>query len=256
MREIYARFADGQGARSIALALNRQGVPSPRAQQERPSGWSASTIRAVLERPLYRGEIVYGRSAKAYGRELRRVNRDTTREKGQVRSEETTWIRRPAEDLRIIDADLAARVDARRTDRRARYMASLANAGRVPERAHGKYLLSGGMLLCPTCGGHEARKWQWKGNPGEIYICATRRRKPGICKNTLALPVEETDETVLWIIEGEILGTRYINELLAMLDDTVEESVRLRTERDRLRVEIDRLVNSIAAGVRPPPSRR
>ena len=24
----------------------------------------------------------------------------------------------------------------------------------LPERAHGKYLLTGGMLSCPTCGGH------------------------------------------------------------------------------------------------------
>jgi Recombinase len=46
------RLASGEGARSIAGALNRQQIPSPRAQQGRPSGWSASTVRAVLERPL------------------------------------------------------------------------------------------------------------------------------------------------------------------------------------------------------------
>ncbi len=36
------RFAAGEGARSIADALNPAGIPSPRAQQVRPSGWSDS----------------------------------------------------------------------------------------------------------------------------------------------------------------------------------------------------------------------
>lgn len=87
--DIYERFAAGEGARSIAGALNRQGIPSPRAQQGRPSGWSASTIKAVLERPLYRGEIVYGVSRKAYGRELGKQPTNGTvgrsvREKGMI----------------------------------------------------------------------------------------------------------------------------------------------------------------------------
>lgn len=42
VRDIYERFAAGEGVRSIAGALNRQGIPSPRAQQVRPSGWSDS----------------------------------------------------------------------------------------------------------------------------------------------------------------------------------------------------------------------
>ena len=40
---------------TIAAALNSRAAPSPRAQQGRPSGWSVSTIRDVLKRPLYRG---------------------------------------------------------------------------------------------------------------------------------------------------------------------------------------------------------
>ena len=47
-----------------------EGTPSPRAQQGRPNGWSISTIREVLKRPLYRGKIVYGKTRSAYGREL------------------------------------------------------------------------------------------------------------------------------------------------------------------------------------------
>ena len=72
VRSIYERFANGDGLRTIALALNASAAPSPRAQQGRPNGWSSSSVREVLARPLYRGVLVYGRTAKAYGRELKR----------------------------------------------------------------------------------------------------------------------------------------------------------------------------------------
>jgi DNA invertase Pin-like site-specific DNA recombinase len=264
VRDIYTRFAMGEGARTIAGALNRAGVPKPRAQQGKRDGWSVSTIRAVLRRPLYRGELVYGRTAKAYNRELKKVYRGTKREKGQIPKPEDTWIRRDVPALRIIEPALAAKVDARWQDRRTRYLASKArNHGlkkgdrTAPEKATGRYLLSGGMLLCPTCGGNfEARKhpWRRRGNEtyehyGNVYICSTRRRKPGVCPNTLALPIAETDDTVLSIIEGEVLGTRFISQLLALVQHAPDETVWLAAERDRLQTEVDRLVGSIAAGV-------
>lgn len=266
VRDIYVRCAAGEGARTIAGALNRAGVPKPRAQEGRRDGWSVSTIRAVLTRPLYRGEVVYGRTAKAYNRELRKVYRHTTREKGQVPKPEETWIRTELPALRIIDAELAARVDARLGDRRERYLASVKrNDGRAFEKAHGRYLLSGGMLICPTCGGHfEARKNPWNpsrktaeslppharsGHPAHVYICATRRRKPGVCLNTLALPIEETDDVVLSILEGEVLSAAFIRELMSLVDNTPDETGWLVAERDRLQTEVARLVASIAAGV-------
>ncbi len=70
-----------------------------------------------------------------------------------------------------------------------------------------------------------------------------------MCTNTLALPIDETDDTILSIIEGEVLGTRLINELLVLVDAAPDESVWLTAERDRLQTEVDRLVQSIAAGV-------
>ena len=70
VRTIYERFAAGDGLRTIALALNRSGALSPRAQQGRPNGWSSSSVREVLARPTYRGEVVFGKTANAYGREV------------------------------------------------------------------------------------------------------------------------------------------------------------------------------------------
>ena len=71
-------------------------------------------------------------------------------EKAQIPTPEDGWIRLPVdESLRIVDAELAARVDARRGDRRTRYLTSLGRQrGKMPEKAHGS-ILTGGMLICP-----------------------------------------------------------------------------------------------------------
>ena len=201
-------------------------------------------------RPLYRGEYVWGKTISAYGRELgqRKTRKGKQREAGQVPRPEETWIRRDVPKLRIIDADLAARVDARREDRYRRALAAK-EKGRAPQNAGGKYLLSGGMLICPTCGGHfEVFKAPWR--PEGIYVCSTRRRKPGVCTNTLTLSRPEADEAVLNVVEGEVLETRFIEELLAFVDrGEADDFAHLTVTCERLQQEMQNLVNSIAAGV-------
>jgi site-specific DNA recombinase len=252
VREIYTRYAAGDSHRSIAGILNAAKVPQPQAQRGRACGWSASTIHAVLRRPMYRGELVYGRTGAASRRQLRKQPKRSgpRREYAQVDKPEDTWIRVQNESLRIIDADLAARCDKRRLGLRHRYFASKArNDGRVPERAHGKYLLTGGMLVCPTCGGHfEALKVPWKDDG--VYTCSTRRRKPGICTNTLALPMAETDAAILSTIEGDVLHPRLIEDLLLLVDHGgADDNVRLTADRDQLQREVKNLVAAIAKGV-------
>lgn len=127
VREIFERAATGEGLRAIAEALNARKAPSPRAQKGRWNGWSQSTIREVLHRPLYRGEIVWGKTASKYGRELGKLATGRTgekREMAQLPQPEDTWIKLPVkEELRIVDPELAARVDARHRERRTRYFA-------------------------------------------------------------------------------------------------------------------------------------
>jgi site-specific DNA recombinase len=249
VREVYDRFAAGQGAKSIARSLNLRGAPSPRAQQGRPCGWSTGTVYGVLDRPLYRGEVVYGRTAKVYGREL---GRGATREKAQRPKPAETWLRHRDESLAIVSPQVAARVDELRAEKRDAYKAA-EKTGRAPQKAYGRFLLSGGLLKCEHCGANfEARKHPWRGQPGGVYMCSTRRRKPGTCDNTVALPIAETDEEMLGWVEGLLLDQRLIDDLMAMLnegDDRVAERARLEADRDRLRAEIDRLMASIAAGI-------
>jgi len=209
-------------------------------------------VKAVLTRPLYRGEIVYGRTAVGYGRELgkrAKMSDGQWREKGVVLQPETAQLRLPVrEDLRIFDPDLAARIDARLADNLTRWHEAVKSGKwRGPaEHAHGRYLLTRGMLLCPTCGGHFERR----SFAGGVNVCATNRRQPGTCSNKLTLLVTETDEIVLSMIQQEVLGTRLINQLLALVDNApVDKTAYLTERRAGLRDEVNNLVKSIVAGV-------
>jgi site-specific DNA recombinase len=64
VRRAFVLCAAGQGTRRIAKTLNAEGAPTPRAQQGRPRGWTASSLHAVLRRDLYRGIVVWGRERK------------------------------------------------------------------------------------------------------------------------------------------------------------------------------------------------
>jgi hypothetical protein len=72
-----------------------------------------------------------------------------------------------------------------------------------------------------------------------MYMCSTRRRKPGTYTNTLALPIAETDDTVLSMIEGEVLGPTWLNELLSLVDAAPDPTAWMRAERDQLQTEVD-----------------
>jgi hypothetical protein len=66
----------------------------------------------------------------------------------------------------------------------------------------------------------------------------------------LTLPIADTDDRVLGIAEGEVLGTRLLEELLALVDrGDADDSARLTAERERLQWEVKNLVNAIALGV-------
>jgi hypothetical protein len=71
----------------------------------------------------------------------------------------------------------------------------------------------------------------------------------------MAFPMALADANVLEMIEGEILGTRYIEELLALVDQgESDNAARLNADRARLRGEIDKLVGSIAIGKGTEPT--
>jgi site-specific DNA recombinase len=70
VREIFERYANGQGLKRIADNLNRKGTPTPRPRKIkvdgvvrpiRPPSWAPSNVRSILLQPLYRGVARWNR---------------------------------------------------------------------------------------------------------------------------------------------------------------------------------------------------
>jgi site-specific DNA recombinase len=236
--EIFDRYARGEGYRAIAWALNERHVPAPHAQQGRPEGWDPGTVRAVLDRPLYRGEVVYNRSRKrtaAWG------------EKRQRARPESEWMRRTMPELQIINEALAGAVDDRRADRASRYLRS-ATGQLIGRPSHGgKYLLSG-LLVCPCGARFEALKggnWSYRGG---VYVCSARRRKgPSVCPHNLVFPIAETDAMILSVIEGDVLAPSFIAQVLdSAFASSPDDRAEVEAERARVAREVENLTTAIA----------
>src|SRR5437867_1118754 len=62
VRQIFERYAAGEGVRMIAKGLNDEARTYPRPQQGRPGGWAPSSVSEVLHRSTYRGEITWNQT--------------------------------------------------------------------------------------------------------------------------------------------------------------------------------------------------
>ena len=86
---IFELCAQGFGLTRIAKTLNAERVPPPRADGH---GWAPTAIREILDRELYRGEVIYNRTQKIHRRGT----------KAQRRRPAEEWLRSSAPDLRIV----------------------------------------------------------------------------------------------------------------------------------------------------------
>ncbi|MDP2320627.1 MAG: recombinase family protein [Acidobacteriota bacterium] len=140
VRRIFELSAAGAGLTRITKTLNEEGAPAPRAQRGRPTAWAGSSVREVLLRPLYRGEIVWNQTRKRDGWGL--SNR-SSRPTGD-------WLHVPAPDLQIVSADLWAAAHARFSERQQKHAKA---GGRGGMDIESRYLLSG----LARCGGVRRR---------------------------------------------------------------------------------------------------
>jgi site-specific DNA recombinase len=236
VRDIFARYARGEGFKGIAHALNAQKVPSPRAQRGRPSGWDPGTIRAVLKRAIYRGRLEWDRTKK------RDVSGERHRGR-QPKKDESLWLSIERPELRLVDEAIIEQVDARLEDRRAAYLRD--TKGKLLGRPRGtgsKHLLSG-FLQC-ACG---ARFEVLRG----YLVCSAKRRKgPSVCTSEFSFPMRALEDRFLDVIEAELLSDSFIESLLESAFDGDPEAERETwlAERKRLATEITNLTAVAAAG--------
>lgn len=194
VREVFARFADGESLKAIATDLNRRGIPSPGAtwkQRASPRGkWLISALHAILHNERYIGRVIWNRSAWIKDPDTgKRIRRERP---------ESEWVVQRCEAL--VDERTWARVQAR--------FRSHESKGGVR-----RYLLSG-LLECAICGS----KMVVMGGGQHRYICGAHHSGGQYaCANTVTVPRLIAEACILEPVMQELLSPEAIAAGVRML---------------------------------------
>ena len=207
VREIFERCVGGEGLKGIAKRLNAGAALTPRAQQRRPNGWAPSSVREVLRRPLYRGEIVWNRTKK----------RDAWGQKHRSDRPAADRVSVAAESLRIVPEALWRAAHARMSARRANYDRWKCGQGGAPDGrgVRTRYFLTG-FGQCDLCGGSmQAVSRASSAGRNFRYVCATYwNRGASICANGRMVDMPVADGAVQQLLATEVLRPAVVDRAL------------------------------------------
>ena len=247
VRRVFELYAEGAGQSRIAKRLNEEGAVSPRSQQGRPRAWAPSSVHEVLERPLYRGRVVWNRTRK----------RDPSGQHRQQARPEHEWLEVEAPALRIVPEALWRSVRARRAERRGQYLQATGGKrfGRPRRDVDSKYLLPG-FARCARCGGGMCVRSRSHGRHRAYRYGCTSYWKRGrtVCPNSLEIGMGDADAAVLAAVAGVVLAADIVDEVVdgVLAAFRPEQSDRVRRDQERKRAtlagEIERLTDAIEAG--------
>jgi site-specific DNA recombinase len=247
IHRIFELSAAGHGLKATAKRLNDEGQPSPRAQQGRSRSWAPSSVREVLFRTSYRGEITWNRSKK----------RDAWGQHHETARPEAEWLHVPAPHLRIVSDELWRAAHARMDAARAIYLNGTRGHrfGRPKLGNPSPYLLTN-LATCGVCGGSMWVRSRSHGRQrARFYGCAGyHERGRTACTNGADVPMAAADDVVLQALLDDVVAPD-------VLEDAVEEALRMlqgdtvdgrleAVERElvSLERERERLASAIASG--------
>jgi site-specific DNA recombinase len=225
---IFRQYAAGTSPRTIAGALNEEGVAPPRGEK-----WNASTINGsgsrgygILRNPIYDGRMIWNRvrmvKDPSTGRRVSRVNDASEHETME------------APHLRIVDDWLFQKVQERKAATSGEYKMM---------QPRSKRLLSG-LLRCGACGGGMVIVGPDRG--GNRIQCSTHRES-GTCDNRRRFYIERIEEQVIDSLRTSFADTSVIEEYVKAYE---EELKRERGDALRSRASAQRAVNEAKDGIK------
>jgi hypothetical protein len=230
VRRIIAEYLAGQTPRQIAIALNRDGIRSPRG-----GTWSSSAIHGdtrrgigILANPIYCGRQVWNRS--------RWVKHPDTRRRVRQERPHAEWIITEHVDLAIVDAATWDAVQRRLAGRSH----ATGQLGR-PNR----YLLSG-ILRCGSCGGAMVMV------DAHSYGCSNARDR-GTCPDRMRVKRSVAEHALLAGVREQLLTDaafqRFQKAVVAEIKRQTPTADVARRELAQAELELANLVRAIKAGV-------
>ena len=261
IRRIFHACVDlGQGHKSIAIELNRDGIPSPRDgnwSANTHAKWSLGTIRSILRNPAYRGDTAWNRRTFA---KFHRLQGGAVVERPRVEADKPR--QNPESDWIIVPNTHEPLVPPPTFDRAQELMQGRARNigpknGRAGSGLRSPFLLSG-LVTCARCGqayqGRTINSTKHRKDGSKIktlyYACggwvmkgASACEKFLIRKEPLEGLLMETIQSRLQSLlagEGEKILREYIEEELAAQGQDPRRE--LTTIRARI-AEIDQKAN-------------
>jgi site-specific DNA recombinase len=238
VREIFKRFAEGQGRRAIAKELNQRGVSGPGGRL-----WGDTTIRGhakkgtgVLNNDLYCGRQVWGRQHylkdPLTGRRIARIAPPGTASIANV------------PHLRIVDDGLWEAVKTRQT-LVSRPTSDPLVTSSLNDLHRPKFLLSG-LLSCGVCSGG------YTITAKDRYGCA-RRGRQGTCSNSHGIQRQDLERRVLHGLRAFLLTPELVAEFIS---EYQSEWNRLQSvaraaggQRDRKLADVKRKIAAIITAI-------
>ena len=244
VRIIYDKYVnDGMGFNSIAKYLNRQGISKIPRKNGTLTQWSAKLVKDIIDNPVYKGYIAYGRrtkeKVKGTSNEYRTVRQDdyiVAKGKHEPIISEELWDE--AHELRLKTG-----------------VASPSSIGR--NRIH---LLSG-ILRCPEClGPMYTNKNSWTRKDGtyverHYYVCSRAFQARGLeCNYKASLRKDIIEPDVIEAVRALVRDPDFAAEVKAKIGKEVDTSeidkelanyrkalTQAKTVKETLEREIDTL---------------
>lgn len=241
--QIFEWSADGLGVVSMVERLNRSGVAGPRGGR-----WRQGAVKRILVNERYTGKLIWG--------QRRFERRPGTRQKLVRHLPRSEWQVLEQPELRIVDATLWDRVQARRAEMRRLLPATGPTLLRGRHAAmHSKNLFSG-FMRCGVCGGSVTAVHNGSGSPR--YGCS-RSHLNGLsaCENRLTIRAKVADPLLLEGLRAELLQPatiRAVTDRLAAalnqrIDDRPRREADTRAARELAAQRLQRLITAIESGV-------
>ncbi len=228
VRRIFAWYADGDSAKTIARRLNEEGIPSPSGKS---LGWPHTTIlgcrskaSGVLRNTIYIGKPSWGK----------RINkrRPGTANKTQKRRPESEWETITDESLRIVDDQTWQRVQKRLNKPRRN-----PKGGRSP-----RYLLTG-LLVCGDCGG------SYTLYNGRSYRCSSHQNgRDTFCSQSRTMYRDKLERRLLGEIQEQLLDDNLVKDMARKIRKRLKAPKRdYAAEIGELDTQIDNVVDSLVS---------
>lgn len=231
VRRIFELCAGGAGLTRIAKMLNAERAVAPGR-----NGWAPSSVRDVLHRPLYRGELVYNRTKK----------RDADGEQRQHARPRSEWLTVQLPHARVVDDAVWMAAHARLSGIRTRLATARGERPILRRDIDSVYLLSG-FARCSVCGGALSVISRSHGRRRAFFYGCLANHKKGTraCPNALVLPVQVVDDAVLRALGGDLLRPALVDALIDGVCEAMQPAVA-EADVQALRADLQGVERKIA----------